>query len=196
MKRYLGILLATLFFGVPMLLAQESQNMDHVEIGAFVNYFRLADPGPTRNFVGVGGRAAFGIRPSIQMEAEMAYDFRRNYTSTFTNGVTDVDVTSRIRTLHGFFGPKFQTGSGALRVFLTGKVGFDNFNVTNANAPTGFTNSVGLATGATYFALYPAGGIEAFAGPIGLRLEAGDDIFFHGGAHNNLRVSAGPQFRF
>ena len=68
--------------------------------------------------------------------------------------------------------------------------------MTNATAPTGFTNSVGLGTGATYFALYPAGGIEAFAGPIGLRLEAGDDIFFNGGAHNNLRVTVGPQFRF
>ncbi len=196
MKRYLGFLLATLFFGVPMLLAQESEHMDHVELGAFLNYYRLSDPGPTRNFIGVGGRAAFGIRPSIQMEAEMAYDFKRDYTSTFSNGVTNADVTSRIRTLHGFFGPKFQTGSGALRAFVTAKVGFDNFSVTGANAPTGFTNSVGLGTGSTYFALYPAGGIEAFAGPIGLRLEAGDDVFFNGGAHNNLRVSIGPQLRF
>ena len=196
MKRYLGIMLATLFIGVPMLLAQESEHMDHVELGAFVNYYRLSDPGPTRNFIGLGGRAAFGIRPSIQMEAEMAYDFKRNYTSTFSNGVTDADVTSRLRTLHGFFGPKFQTGSGAFRAFVTGKVGFDNFSVTGANAPAGFTNSVGLGTGATYFALYPAAGIEAFAGPIGLRLEAGDDIFFNGGAHNNLRVTLGPQLRF
>ena len=196
MKRYLGFLLATLFFGVPMLLAQESEHMDHVELGAFVNYYRLSDPGPTRNFIGVGGRVAFGIRPSIQMEAEMAYDFKRDYTSTFSNGVTNADVTSRIRTLHGFFGPKFQTGSGAFRAFVTAKVGFDNFSVTGANAPTGFTNSVGLGTGSTYFALYPAGGIEAFAGPIGLRLEAGDDVFFNGGAHNNLRVSIGPQLRF
>jgi len=196
MKRYLGIVLATLFIGVPMLLAQESEHMDHVELGAFVNYYRLSDPGPTRNFIGLGGRAAFGIRPSVQMEAEMAYDFKRNYTTTFNNGVTNADVTSRLRTLHGFFGPKFQTGSGAFRAFVTGKVGFDNFSVTGANAPAGFTNSVGLGTGATYFALYPAAGIEAFAGPIGLRLEAGDDIFFNGGAHNNLRVTLGPQLRF
>ena len=196
MKRYLGILVASLFFAAPMLLAQESDHMDHVELGAFVNYYRLTDPGPTRNFLGLGGRAAFGIRPSIQLEAEMAYDFKRNYTSTFDNGVTSATVTSRMRTLHGFFGPKFQTGSGAFRFFLTGKVGFDNFSVSNQNAPAGFTNTVGLDNGATYFALYPAGGIEAFAGPIGLRLEAGDDIFFKGGAHNNLRVSIGPQFRF
>lgn len=196
MKRYLGILVAALFFAVPMLVAQESGQMDHVELGAFVNYFRLSDPGPTRNFIGLGGRAAFGIRPSIQLEAEMAYDFKRNYTSTFDDGVNSTTVTSRLRTLHGFFGPKFQTGSGPFRVFLTGKVGFDNFSVTNQNAPAGFTNAVGLANGATYFAVYPGGGIEAFAGPIGLRLEIGDDIFFNNGAHNNLRASIGPQFRF
>jgi hypothetical protein len=195
MKRFLGIVITALFFAVPMLVAQERE-MDHVELGAFVNYFRLSDPGPTKNFIGLGGRAAFGIRPSIQLEAEMAYDFKRNYTNTFDNGVTSTTVTTGMRTLHGFFGPKFQTGSGAFRAFITGKVGFDNFSVSNQNAPAGFVNSVGLTNGATYFALYPAGGIEAFAGPIGIRLEVGDDIFFNNGAHNNLRASIGPQFRF
>lgn len=196
MKRCLGILVTALFFAAPMLVAQESGNMDHAELGAFVNYYRLTDPGPTRNFIGLGGRAAFGVTSNVQLEAEMAYDFKRNYTSTFNNGVTTSAVTTRLRTLHGFFGPKFQTGSGAFRAFVSGKVGFDNFSVTGANAPAGFTNSVGLGTGATYFALYPSAGIEAFAGPIGLRLEAGDDVFFNNGAHNNLRVSIGPQFRF
>jgi hypothetical protein len=196
MNRILGILAASLFFAAPVVMAQESGHMDHVELGAFVNYYRMTDPGPTKNFLGLGARAAFGIRPSIQLEAEMAYDFKRNYTSTYNTGVSSTTVTSGLRTLHGFFGPKFQTGSGAFRAFITGKVGFDNFSVSNQNAPAGFTNAVGLSNGATYFALYPAGGIEAFAGPIGLRLEVGDDIFFNGGAHNNLRASIGPQFRF
>jgi hypothetical protein len=193
MKRCLGLFAVSLFFAVPMLVAQ---SMDHVEVGAFADYYRLSDPGPTRNFIGLGGRAAFGITPNVQIEGEMAYDFKRDYTSTFSDGLTTTNVTSRLRTLHGFFGPKFQTGSGPFRVFVTGKVGFDNFGVTNATPPAGFTNSVGLATGATYFALYPGGGVEAFAGPIGLRAEIGDDIFFNGGAHNNLRVTFGPQFRF
>jgi hypothetical protein len=195
MKRCLGLFVVSLFFAVPMVVAQ-SHDMDHVEIGGFLDYYRLTDPGPTRNFVGLGGRAAFGITSNVQIEAEMAYDFKRDYTSTFSDGLTTTNVTSRLRTLHGFFGPKFQTGSGPFRVFVTGKVGFDNFGVTNATPPAGFTNSVGLASGATYFALYPGGGIEAFAGPIGLRAEIGDDIFFNGGAHNNMRVTFGPQFRF
>jgi hypothetical protein len=195
MKRYFGILIASLFFAAPMLLAQES-NMDHGEVGIFANYYRFTNPGPTSNFVGLGGRAAFGLRPSVQLEAEMAYDFERNYTNTFSNGVTTAVVNSRLRTLHGFFGPKFQTGSGPLRLFVTGKVGFDNFAVTNNGVPTGFKSAVGLGNGATYFALYPAAGIEAFAGPIGLRAEIGDDVFFNGGARNNMRVTFGPQFRF
>lgn len=191
MKRSLGLFIASLFMAVPMLMAQ-----DHVEVGAFADYYRLSDPGPTRNFVGVGGRAAFAIRPSIQLEAEMAYDFKRNFTNTFTNGVTTELVNTQFRTLHGFFGPKLQTGSGPFRVFVTGKVGFDNFSINNQNATAGFVNTVGLTNGATYFALYPGAGVEAFAGPIGLRAEIGDDIFFNGGAHNNLRVTFGPQLRF
>jgi hypothetical protein len=177
-----------------MMIAQE--HSDHVEVGAFADYFRYSDAAPVRNFVGVGGRVGFNVHRNIQLEAEMAYDFTRNFTSTFTDGVTTELVTSQFRTLHGFFGPKFQTGSGAFRVFVTGKVGFDNFTITNQNATAGFVNTVGLTNGTTAFALYPAGGFEAFAGPIGIRAEVGDDIYFVNGAHNNLRVTLGPQFRF
>ena len=98
--------------------------------------------------------------------------------------------------MHGLFGPRFQTGSGPFRVFLTGKVGFENFNVTGQSVNAGFVTAVGLGSGATYFAIYPGGGIEAFAGPIGVRAEIGDNIFFNDGAHNNMRISFGPQFRF
>ena len=195
MKRSFLLITASLFFAAaPVLMAQ--QDSDHVEVGAFADYFRFSNASPVRNFIGVGGRAAFNVRPSVQIEAEMAYDFKRNYTNTFTNGVTTVLVHRGFRTLHGFFGPKFQTGSGPFRVFVTGKVGFDNFSVSNQNAPTGFVNTVGLTTGKTAFAVYPGGGFEAFAGPIGVRAEIGDDIYFINGAHNNLRVTFGPQLRF
>ncbi len=196
MKRYLGLILTALFFAAPMVVAQEGGRSDHAEVGVFAEYFRLSDPGPARNYIGLGGRAAFNVRSSVQLEAEMGYDFERNYTSTFSNGVTTATVQSRLRTLHGLFGPKFQTGSGPLRIFVTGKVGFENFTVTNQGAPAGFTTAVGLANGATYFALYPGGGIEGFAGPIGVRAEIGDNIFFNNGMHNNMRVSFGPQLRF
>jgi len=197
MKRIFGVLFASLFFAAPVMLAQMSDDhTDHAEVGIFAEYFRFSDPGPTSNYIGLGGRAAFNVRSSVQIEAEMGYDFERNYTTTYSNSVTTATVQSRLRTLHGLFGPKFQTGSGPFRVFVTGKAGFENFTVTNQGAPAGFATAVGLANNATYFALYPGGGIEAFAGPIGVRAEVGDDIFFNSGAHNNLRVSFGPQFRF
>ena len=41
----------------------------------------------------------------------MGYDFRRSYRQAFTNSVSTELVNTRLRTLHGFFGPKFQTGS-------------------------------------------------------------------------------------
>jgi hypothetical protein len=195
MKRFIQFGILALLFAAPVLWAQASE--DHFEVGAFAEYYRYAYANPPENFFGVGGRGAFNVSQWVQIEAEMAYDFQRNYTSTFTNGVTSTTVPSHLRTLHAFFGPKFQTGSGPVRVFVTGKVGFDNFSVTNSGPVTGFTNSVGITNGTTAFAVYPGGGIEAFAGPIGIRMEAGDDIFFiNGGAHNNLRVSVGPQFRF
>jgi hypothetical protein len=191
MKRCLVLFLFSSFLTVPWLTAQ-----DHGEVGAFADYFRLNYGAPAQNFFGLGGRAAFNVQRHVQIEAEMAYDFERNYTTTYSNGITSQTVNSKLRTLHGLFGPKFQAGAGPFRVFVTGKVGFDNFSVTSQGAPTGFSSAVGLTSGTTALAVYPGGGIEAFAGPIGIRAEAGDDIFFLNGAHNNLRVTLGPQFRF
>jgi hypothetical protein len=184
------------FIGSLLLAAVPAIAQDHAEVGAFADYFRFSWANPAENFIGVGGRAAINVQHSVQLEAEMAYDFNRNYTATYSNSVSSTLVTTRFRTLHGFFGPKFQTGGGAVRFFVTGKVGFDNFSVTSAAAPAGFTSTVGLTSGRTDFAVYPGGGIEAFAGIIGVRAEVGDDIFFDNGAHNNLRVTLGPQLRF
>lgn len=195
MKRYLwSVLIIAFLTAVPALTAQDNNKF---EVGAFGEWFRYTYAPTTQNFLGLGGRVGVGLSAHSQIEAELAYDFQKNYTSTFTNGVTTAVATTNFRTLHGFFGPKFYAGNGAFQVFVTGKVGFDNFSVSNQNAPTGFTNSVGLTNGTTALAVYPGGGIEAFAGFIGLRVEAGDDIFFlNGNAHNNLRVTFGPQFRF
>jgi hypothetical protein len=77
----------------------------------------------------------------------MAYDFKRDFTSTFTNGVTTPLVTTSLRTLHALFGPKFETSGGSALSDVT--------------------------TGNTAAAVYPGLGVEGFGGPIGLRLEAG-----------------------
>lgn len=173
-----------------------AQSGDHIEVGVFADYFRFSQFSPTKNFAGLGGRAAINLRPSVQLEAEMAYDFKRSFTRTFTNGFNTELVNTNFRTLHGLFGPKLQTGSGPLRLFVTGKVGFDNFSISNQNATSGFTSAVGLTNGTTDFALYPGVGVEAFSRYLGLRAEIGDEIYFDHGRHNNVRITFGPQLRF
>jgi len=54
----------------------------------------------------------------------------------------------------------------------------------------------GLVVRARMVAFYPAGGIEGFIGPAGLRLEVGDGIYVNNGNYNNLRVTFGPHIRF
>lgn len=198
MKRF--VFLAVLVAGFclvssPSLMAQA---YDHAEVGVFADYFRLDRTQPNLNLVGLGGRAAFNVHPNVQLEAEMAYDFKRNFTSVFSNGVSTQLVNTRLRTLHALFGPKFQFGtSGPFRVFATGKVGFVNFTTSDQNASAGFEGALGaVTTGDTRFALYPGVGVEGFWGPFGLRLDVGDQIYFDDGARNNLKVTFGPHIRF
>ncbi len=192
MKRIALVILVVGLSFVPAAYAQ-----DHAEVGAFVDYFRLGETGS--NFVGFGGRAGFNIARHVQIEAEMAYDFNQVFTEGFTDTTSGTLTTqsSNIRVLHGLFGPKIQT-SGPVRVFVTVKGGFTNFRFdpTPPSFST-FTSSVdNLRANNVDGTLYPGGGVEAFLGPIGLRLEVGDEIVFVNGAHNNWKVSFGPQFRF
>src|SRR6266536_935540 len=181
----------------PSFVFAQALKSDHVEVGAFADYFRLDRTELNLTFAGLGGRLAFNLNPKAQIEGEMAYDFDRSFTNTFTNGITAQLVPSKTHILHGLFGPKFQTGSGPFRIFVTGKAGFISFTTNNQNAPTGFRSALGaVGNGNAKFALYPGGGVEGFFGPIGLRLEAGDDIYFDHGGRNNLRVTFGPTFRF
>lgn len=180
------------------LLAQK----DHGEVGAYADYFRYSPGSTATGFVGIGGRAAFNVSPVVAIEAEMNYDFARNYTTTSTTangaGASTSFVTSRVRPLTGLFGPKFQT-RGPLKAFVTGKVGFVDFSVNNSGNVTagGATNAVSAVGGSgTHLAVYPGGGIEGFFGPIGLRAEAGDEVYIDNGAHNDLRVTFGPTIRF
>jgi hypothetical protein len=195
MKRYLLGMALTLML-VPASFAQtvsSSNTYNHAELGAFVNYTLLHNAGDT-NFFGVGGRLGFNMNPSVQLEAEGAYDFQRYINASVNGGnATFSSVRSGLRMAHFMFGPKFQFGgSGPVRVFVTAKGGLINFSTDTRfvgqvnNIPTGNTDGV----------FYPAGGIELFAGWLGMRFEAGDEMYFDNGANHNLRVTVGPTIRF
>ena len=179
---------------------RDPHTLNHVEVGVFGDLLRYYghNGGSDVNFVGLGGRVGFNVHPNLALEAEMAYDFRKNYTSVSTTGGTSTTVKTSYRPLTGLFGPKLQFGtSGPFRAFLTGKVGFMEMSQSGANAQTGVGTAFDqFGNGNTSFAAYPGGGIEAFAGPIGLRAEAGDEIIFNNGAQNHLRITFGPTIRF
>jgi len=181
---------------VPSLMM--AQTYDHGEVGVFADYLRLQQATPAINFVGVGARVGFNVHPNVALEGEMAYDFKRNTTTLFSDGINTQFVQTRFRPLTAMFGPKFQAGtSGPFRVFVTGKVGFVNFATTNQGVLAGFTSQVsGITDGNTHFAVYPGGGVEGFWGPFGLRLDVGDEIYFANGTQNNLKVTFGPHIRF
>jgi hypothetical protein len=165
----------------PAVFAQE----EHGEFGVYADMTRLRHL--NQNFWGVGGQVAFNLSHFAQLEGGMAWDFERQFTTSTSTGLS----RSRLRLLHGLFGPKFQTGIGPVKGFIVLKGGFLNFSTTGftgtvSNVPTGDTNGV----------FYPGGGLEFFAGRIGLRVEAGDEMYFDRGANHNLKVTFGPQIRF
>jgi hypothetical protein len=105
---------------------------------------------------------------------------------------------SNLKVLHGLFGPKLIAGHGAIRPFFTVKGGFVNFRLDPRPASfAGFVSSVdNLRSNNVSGTLYPGAGLEGHIGPVGLRLEAGDEIYFAGSTHHNLRAAFGPFIRF
>lgn len=175
--------------------------LNHGEIGIYGDLFRVpgSGGGSNVNFLGLGGRVGFNVHPNVALEAEMNYDFEKNYTAVSSTGGTSTTVRTGIRPLTGLFGPKFQVGtSGPVRAFVTGKVGFIEFSRSgSAASSTTFANSFDqFGNGNTYFAAYPGGGLEFFLGPIGIRAEAGDELYANNGIRNQLRVTFGPSIRF
>jgi hypothetical protein len=208
MKRIAVAVGLGIFLALPgwLATAQEphsASGQNHGEIGVFADYLRFAPARTTDNFVGVGARVDFNFHPNVGLEAEMSYDFARNYTTINTSGTgasgSTNFVTTNVRPLTGLFGPKFQFGTGAFRAFLTGKVGFIDFSTNNSGTVTGstFSNAItGIGGSGTHVAFYPGGGLEGFMGPIGLRLDVGDEVYLNSGVYNNLRVTFGPEIRF
>jgi hypothetical protein len=58
------------------------------------------------------------------------------------------------------------------------------------------STALGIRTSRLNATLYPGVGAEATLGPVGLRLEYRDAIYFNDGEHNNPRITFDPILRF
>ncbi len=179
-------------------LAPLAPAQDHVQVGAYADYFRISQT--NTNMAGLGARAGVKALSHVMLEGEMNYDFEQAFTEGFTNRSTGVVTFQRsnLRVLHGLFGPKLIAGHGAIRPFLMLKGGFINFRL-DPRAVTGatITSSIeNLRANNVSGTLYPGAGLEGHIGPVGLRLEAGDEMYFASGTHHNPRVAFGPFIRF
>jgi hypothetical protein len=195
MKRILFLLmLAAGLVLVPAASAQES--LDHVQIGVFADYLRLR---PTdNNMAGIGARVGIHANRYPRLEAESAYDFSSGFNETFTRSGQVFRNRTDLRTIHGMFGPVISSGHGPIRLFATVKGGAINFRIDPRPATFGsYASSVSdLRSSDISGVLYPGGGAEGHIGPIGVRFDIGDLMYFNNGAHHNLRMTFGPFVRF
>lgn len=189
--------LLLLWLGIPCLSAQK-----RVEAGVFLDYLSVSQTG-TSNY-GIGGRFGFRVHRDVMAEGELAYDYGINVDEAFRNvlngNLVAIERTS-IGVTHGLFGIKLQP-SGGFRPFVTLKAGFVDFRLSPSllgsvvPGSTIISDILGLRTSSLNAAVYPGGGLEAAVGPVGLRFELGDEIYFNKGGHNNFRVTFGPIIRF
>ncbi len=185
-----------LFFGLsaaPALFAQ-----DHGEAGVYLDYFRVHNAN-NLNLYGVGGRLSLNVHPNVALEAEGSYDFEQSYNTLTFNTSTGTTNTTRssLRLYHGLFGPKFQfTRNFPIRPFVTLKGGFLRFGTNTGPATFGNAQLTTFNNTDLNGVFYPGGGVELFAGPLGIRAEVGDEIYFDNGANHNLKIMVGPTIRF
>jgi hypothetical protein len=184
---------------LPLLLFATSSFTQKVEAGVFFDYLSISQTS-TNNF-GLGARFGYRIHRDVMLEGELAYDYGINFDEAYINiangNIAAIERTS-VGVTQGLFGPKLQPAGGGFRPFATFKAGLVDFRLSPTLLPYSDVASAvfGLRTSSLNAAIYPAAGIEASLGPIGLRLEAGDEIYFNHGAHNNLRITFGPILRF
>lgn len=189
----------TLIFLAPVLFATLSLAQQRVEIGIYLDSLSISQT--STNNLGIGARFGYRVHHNVMLEAELAYDYGLNFDEAYrdvsTGNLAAIERTS-VGVTHGLIGPMLQPANGHFRPFVTLKAGFIDFRLSPSLLPySSIASSIfGLRTSNLNAALYPGTGIEATLGPVGLRLEAGDELYFNRGTHHNLRITFGPILRF
>lgn len=203
--RRLPLFLAILLVAALPAAAQSGADNERGTLGVFFDDTRIQFA--PLNLYGIGGRVSANIKSHTALEGDLAYDFDRTKTDTFTlvtplGGIVTSTASADIHVLHGLFGPKLQT-TGPVRVFGELKAGFVHLGTNNGSATivafsggTPATSIFDLSSSETHPALFPGGGVEFMKKRWGVRLEVGDEIFWRNGANHNLKIMAGPEIRF
>lgn len=172
---------------------------NRVEAALLLDYLSVSQTN-TDN-LGVGGRFGYRVYRNVMVEGELTYSYGANFQEVYRN-ITNGDIAALERTsigvTDGLFGPTLQPRHGHLRPFITLKGGLIEFRLSPSLIPysTVVSTVLGIRTSSLNAVLYPGGGVETTLGPVGLRLEFGDAIYFNSGEHNNLRITFGPILRF
>jgi hypothetical protein len=195
MSKWLLVLAGILLLMPPAWLRAQSR----AEAGVFLDSLNISQTG-TEN-VGIGGRFGYRVYPHVMLEGELSYDFGVNFQETYrniANGAIAAVASTSIGVTEGWVGPTVEPAHGHFRPFATLKAGFVDFRLSPSLIPYSsvVTTALGIRTSTLNAALYPGGGVVASLGPVGLRLEFGDALYFNSGAHNDLRITFGPVVRF
>jgi len=170
-----------------------------IQAGVFLDALSISQTGTTN--LGLGARFGYRVHPAVMLEGELAYDYGLNFSEAFRNvssgNIAAIEHT-QIGVTHGMIGPKLQRVHGRLLPFVTAKAGFIDFRLSPSLLPhvDYISPILNLRTSSVNAVFYPAAGVEAVLGPLGLRLEAGDEMYFNRGTHSNLRITFGPILRF
>jgi len=172
------------------------QEKDHLELGVYGEFYRFDQA--NIDLAGAGARLSVNVKPLIQLEAEMTYDFSQVFTEKFTSGGGITFANTGTRRIDGLFGPKFETNRGPVRLFFTTKGGATTFGFDPRPVTFGtfFSSVDNLRARDAIAEFYPGAGLEGFIGPVGLRLDVGDEMYFANNVYHNLRVTFGPTIRF
>jgi len=196
MKR-VALLVFLAFLAGASWLVPSAKAQDQFQVGVYGDYFRLEQT--STNLAGLGGRVGYKAFSHVMFEGEINYDFEQGFVERCVSTSCTVTVAnSNLKVLHGLGGFKFVASRHAIRPFLLVKGGFINFQLNPKPATFGlFTSSVqNLRANNVSGVFYPGVGVEGHLGPVGLRLEAGDEIYWTGSPHHNVRVAFGPFLRF
>jgi hypothetical protein len=166
------------------------------EIGFYGDYLAF----PPASLGGAGLRGLIALNRHIALEGEGSYYFNRTFDETVldpTSGTTGV-IKGHMHATNLLGGLSFSKPSPHIRPFITMKLGLLTINPTGLPSPLVSTDAVlnQIRTSHGNFAIFPAGGVEAYSGKWGFRLDIGDELYFHNGANSNLRITFGPNYVF